>query len=108
MLLGILTKSARPGIVAAMSLRERHPCDPTGVIHEAYAIEGITAAECRSIFFDWAIGRASNSGAGFDSVAAAKTLYAELAVKDPDHPMSKLLAEAAAATPPARRRGRRR
>jgi hypothetical protein len=103
-----LTKSARPGIVAAMSLRERHPCDPTGVIHEAYAIEGITAAECRTIFFDWAVGRASRSSQGFDSIAAAKTLYADLGAEKPDHPMSKLLAEAAEATPPARRRGRRR
>jgi len=91
-----------------MSLRERHPCDPTGVIHEAYAIEGITVEECRSIFFDWAVGRASNAASGFDSVAAAKTLHAALGGKYPDHPMSKLLAEAAAAAPSARRRGRRR
>jgi len=96
------------GILAGMSLRERHPCDPTGVIHEAYAIEGITAEECRSIFFDWAVGRASGGAPGLDSVAAAKTLYADLGAKNPDHPMSKLLAEAAAAAPPARRRGRKR
>lgn len=29
--------------------------DPKGLIREAYNIEGITAAECRSIFVDWAL-----------------------------------------------------
>ena len=29
--------------------------DPKGLIREAYRIEGITAAQCRSIFLDWAL-----------------------------------------------------
>ena len=29
--------------------------DRTGLIREAYAIEGIGPEECRSIFLDWAI-----------------------------------------------------
>ena len=29
--------------------------DPKGLIYEAYRIDGITAAECRSIFLDWAL-----------------------------------------------------
>ena len=29
--------------------------DPKGLIREAYAIDGITAGECRSIFLDWAL-----------------------------------------------------
>ncbi len=29
--------------------------DPKGLIRESYRIEGITAAECRSIFMDWAL-----------------------------------------------------
>lgn len=92
-------------MLSGMTRRERHPCDPRGLIHEAYAIDGIGAEECRSIFFDWAIGLES----GLDTVAAAKVLYADLAGKNPDHPMSRLLREAAAGTPPdgRRRRGRR-
>jgi len=29
--------------------------DPKGLIREAYRIDGITEAECRSIFLDWAL-----------------------------------------------------
>jgi hypothetical protein len=83
----------------------KHPCDPTDVIHEAFRIEGIGPEECRAIFFDWAMGL----DAGLDMVAAAKTLHAELAGKNPDHPMAVLLAEAAGGMAPARgRSGRRR
>ncbi|HSF96032.1 MAG TPA: hypothetical protein VLA52_13485 [Thermohalobaculum sp.] len=88
-----------------MSRRQRHPCDPRGLIHEAYAIDGIGTEECRSIFFDWAIGL----DPALDSVAAARTLHAELAGKQPDHPMSILLKEAATGISPGRgRAGRRR
>jgi hypothetical protein len=83
-----------------MRRRERHPCDPRGLIQEAYAIEGIGTEECRSILFDWAVGLDS----GLDTVAAAKRLHADLAVSNPDHPMSRLLAEAAHGTPRRRRR----
>ena len=86
----------------------KHPCDPSDLIHESYRIEGIVVEECRSIFFDWALGL----DAHVDMVAAAKTLHADLAGKNPDHPMSGLLAEAALGMTPGksrsgRRRGRR-
>lgn len=29
--------------------------DPKGLIREAYAIDGISPGECRSIFLDWAL-----------------------------------------------------
>jgi hypothetical protein len=29
--------------------------DPKGLIYESYQIDGITKAECRSIFLDWAL-----------------------------------------------------
>lgn len=29
--------------------------DPKGLIRESYRIDGITEAECRSIFLDWAL-----------------------------------------------------
>jgi hypothetical protein len=85
-----------------MSIRERHPCDPRGLIHEAYAIDGIGTEECRSIFFDWAIGL----DPGLDTVAAAERLHRDLAAKAPGHPMSLILAEAASAGGAVPRRGR--
>lgn len=33
----------------------KDPLDPKGLIREAYAIDGITGGECRSIFLDWAL-----------------------------------------------------
>ena len=80
----------------------KHPCDPRDLIHEAYRIQGIGAEECRAIFFDWAMGL----DASLDMVAAARTLHADLAQENPDHPMSRLLAEAQAGMAP--QRGRRR
>ncbi len=100
------TKTEFPGHSRSMRGLGKHPCDPTDVIHEAYRIEGIAPEECRAIFFDWALGL----DAGIDMVAAAKTLHADLAGKNPDHPMSALLAEASlglAQGRTGRRRGRR-
>ncbi len=83
----------------------KHPCDPSDLIHDAYRIEGIGPEECRAVFFDWALGL----DAGVDMVAAAKTLHADLAGKNPDHPMTGLLAEASLGMTPGRgRSGRRR
>ncbi len=83
----------------------KHPCDPSDLIHEAYRIEGIGPAECRAVFFDWALGL----DAHVDLAAAARTLHADLAGKDPNHPMSGLLAEASlGVTPGPGRSGRRR
>lgn len=90
--------------------RDRHPCDPRGLIHEAYRIEGIGAEECRAIFFDWAVGL----DAGLDLVDSARRLHDDLAPENPDHPMTALLAEAAHGLTPERgqargqARGRRR
>ena len=94
-----------PGHSRTMRGIGKHPCDPSDLIHESYRIEGIVVEECRSIFFDWALGL----DARVDMVAAAKTLHADLAGKNPDHPMGGLLAEASLGVTPARRRsGRRR
>ena len=100
------TKIGTFGHSAVMRGIGKHPCDPTDVIHEAYRIEGIAPEECRAIFFDWAMGLDD----GLDMVDAAKTLHADLAGKNPDHPMSALLAEASlgmAQGRTGRRRGRR-
>ena len=58
--------------------------DPKGLIRESYAIEGITAGECRSIFLDWAL---SLPVAANIAVAAA-SLIAHYAIGAPDHPMT--------------------
>lgn len=77
--------------------------DKTGLIREAYRIEGITDAECRSIFVDWAI----KLPAGIAPQAAIARLLAEYGSATPDHPMSVVLR--AGMTEPARpkRRGGR-
>lgn len=86
--------------------RGHHPCDPRGLIHEAYRIDGIGVTECRAIFFDWAMGLDS----GIDLVGAARRLHDDLAPANPEHPMTALLAEAAHGVTPGRgqTRGRRR
>jgi len=78
--------------------------DSRGLIHESYRIEGITAAECRSIFLDWAMGQ----DAGVDMKAALRRLQAEYAKGAPDHPMTALIAEGLARDALANGRRRRR
>ncbi|WP_112322661.1 hypothetical protein [Oceanibium sediminis] len=80
-----------------------HEGDPTGLIYEAYRIEGITGPDCRTIFFDWAMG----VPAGRDQRALVESLIAHYAPDHPDHPMTEVLREGLE-TPPPRRRGARR
>lgn len=82
----------------------KHPCDPHDLIHDAYAIEGIGPEECRAIFFDWAMGLPAE----LDMIISAQTLHADLAEKNPDHPMSGLLAEASVGITQRRSRNSRR
>jgi hypothetical protein len=85
-----------------MTEGETSPDDPRGLIFEAYRIDGIGAADCRSIYFDWALGLP----AGTDMAAATGRLHARYAAAAPDHPMTAVLAEGLAAAGPARRRRR--
>ena len=78
------------------------PLDPRGLIAEAYRIEGVGAAECRSILLDWALGRSAAEG----DPEALRRLHARHAAEAPDHPMTAVLAEGVA--PPRPRTGRRR
>ncbi|REC57045.1 hypothetical protein DRV84_08095 [Rhodosalinus sediminis] len=75
--------------------------DPKGLIREAYRIEGITEAECRSIFFDWAL--ALPEGAA--PRAAIEALLARHADAPEDHPMTRVLREGLAESATPRRRG---
>ena len=78
--------------------------DPRGLISEAFAIDGITEPDCRSIFFDWALGLPDD----VDQSAAIDALLAHYADVPADHPMRRVLLEGAAAPEPPRRRGGRR
>ncbi|MEM6944686.1 MAG: hypothetical protein AAF416_06375 [Pseudomonadota bacterium] len=85
-----------------------HQLDPRGLIYEAFQIEGIGPEDCRSIFFDWAMGLAP----GIDPGEAAAVLKAHHATVPAEHPMMRLLEEAitqaATGVRPSRRRRARR
>ena len=67
--------------------RDRFWADPRGLIHEAYRIEGITEADCRSIFLDWALGVPM----GADVAAAIRDLVDHYGPANPGHPMTAVL-----------------
>ena len=71
--------------------------DPKGLIAEAYKIDGITAAECRSIFLDWALNLEGDS-------TSALNILLERHGQD-DHPMTQVLREGLSASAKPRRRG---
>ncbi len=77
--------------------------DPKGLVRESYAIEGITAGECRSIFLDWAL----SLPVGAAEQEALATVISHYATAAPDHPMSRVLAEGQAVAAPPRRKGGR-
>lgn len=75
--------------------------DPKGLILEAYRIEGITKAECRTIFLDWALSLPLEQDTG----ASIRTLLEQYAKTAPDHPMSAVLSEGLTSMAAPRRRG---
>lgn len=77
------------------------PHDPRGLIRESYRIDGITAPECRSIFFDWALSLVVNA----DEVTSIRVLLERYAEDAPDHPMSETLRAGLAGRGTPRRRG---
>lgn len=80
--------------------RPDDPLDPKGLIREAYRIDGITAAECRSIFLDWALSLPEGS----DQAQAIRTLHARYA-RFPGHPMTDILGAGRTCVATPRRRG---
>lgn len=82
--------------------------DPKNLIRESFRIEGIGAAECRSIFVDWALSLPPGIGAQ-DAIALLLDIYAPQAAPDGQpHPMVAVLVEGAKPPGPApRRRGGR-
>ncbi|MEO1469390.1 MAG: hypothetical protein AAFV86_10055 [Pseudomonadota bacterium] len=84
-----MTVARAAASVAGMTQPGTHALDPRGLICEAFRIEGIAAEDCRSIFFDWAMGLAQGIDPG-DAAAVLAAAYGAPA----DHPMTRLLAEA--------------
>jgi hypothetical protein len=80
--------------------RHDDTADPRGLIHESYRIDGISEAECRSIFLDWAIG----VPIGEDSATYVRKLLGQYGAQHADHPMTIVLRAALGAP---ERRGRR-
>lgn len=81
--------------------RKGDALDPKGLIGEAYRIEGITKAECRSIFLDWAL---SLPGDG-DRRTELEALLARHGPDHPEHPMTAVMTEGLARADKPRRRG---
>lgn len=77
--------------------------DPKGLIAESFRMEGITEAECRSIFLDWAL----SLPAGLEPHEAAARLLMLHQGRLGNHPMTGILHEALAGTDQPRRRGGR-
>lgn len=77
--------------------------DPKGLIYEAYRIDGISEAECRSIFLDWAL-----SAADGDMRAMIAVLLDRYVVEghgEEDHPMTRVLRAGLDGPVTPRRRG---
>lgn len=78
--------------------------DPKGLIRDAFAIDGIAAPECRSIFLDWALGLPPGRDIRSD-VARLLAHYTDLAPAN--HPMLETLQAALQEPATPRRRGGR-
>ncbi|MGR3759009.1 hypothetical protein ACUXV3_02580 [Roseobacteraceae bacterium NS-SX3] len=82
-------------------MQGRTELDPKGLIYESYRIGGITAAECRSIFLDWAL----SLPAGADSRDAIAGLLERYRDAAPEHPMTAVLQQGLEEMAAPRRRG---
>ena len=61
--------------------------DPRGLLYEAYRINGITLADCKTIFLDWALGLDYN----IDQIKAISSALEEYEQDNPKHPMTTVL-----------------
>jgi len=77
--------------------------DPKGLLREAYRIDGITSADCRTIFLDWAI----QVAVGEDPKAHIQAALDTYAVGHDDHPMTVTLQAGLDQSPAQKRRGGR-
>ncbi len=77
--------------------------DPKALIREAFAMDGITGPECRSILLDWAL----SLPVGADMHGAIRAMLVQYADAPVDHPMTATLREGLAEADAPRRRGGR-
>jgi hypothetical protein len=82
---------------------EMTEADPKGLIRESYAIEGITEAECKSIFIDWAL----SLKPGLEPMEALRGLLVQYQAGRETHPMTGILTLALTAPANPKRRGGR-
>lgn len=75
--------------------------DHKNLIREAYRIKGITAAQCRSIFLDWAL----SLPIGVENRFAIQSLLEHYSGEPQDHPMSVVLRQGLEDMAKPRRRG---
>jgi len=61
--------------------------DPRGLLYEAYQIDGITLADCKTIFLDWVLGLDYN----IDQIKAVSSALKEYEDDNPKHPMTTVL-----------------
>ncbi len=77
--------------------------DRKTLLRDSYAIDGISAPECRSIFLDWAL----SLPAGMDAKAAIEVALEAYEAAYPAHPMTQTLREGLAEARAPKRRGGR-
>lgn len=77
--------------------------DWKGLVRESYAIDGITEAECKSIFIDWALCLTKDA----DPMEALRALIAHYGPGRETHPMTAILTAALTAPANPKRRGGR-
>lgn len=75
--------------------------DPKGLIYESYRIDGISKAECRTIFLDWALSLPMEQDTG----QSLQNLIAVYQASNPGHPMNEVMTEGLASMASPRRRG---
>ncbi|WP_187431012.1 hypothetical protein ROLI_022400 [Roseobacter fucihabitans] len=75
--------------------------DPKGLIFEAFRIEGITKAECRTIFLDWALSLPVEK----DTHVVLKALLGQYGALQTNHPMTEVMNEGLVSMATPRRRG---
>ena len=81
---------------------DKAEADPKGLVRESYAMEGITEAECKSIFIDWALSLKTA-----DPHEAMRALLVHYCEANPAHPMTAILTAGLTAPDRPQRRGGR-
>ncbi|WP_044026703.1 hypothetical protein [Ruegeria sp. TM1040] len=80
---------------------DRASLDPKGLFREAYRMDGLDGAQCRSIFLDWAL----STPVDLDTEAALSELLAHYGEAFPDHPMTQVLRDGLQGGARPKRRG---